>query len=64
MYSSSLQAAFMDLKEFGKYLQHTSFDAALHHVRRLSLERILANESVQDPIPQNKQKQSSVKKTA
>jgi len=34
----------MDLKEFAQYLKQTSFDAALHHVRILSFERILENE--------------------
>ncbi len=34
----------MDVKDFSKYLKHKSFDELLHHVRRISLERVADNE--------------------
>ena len=48
----------MDMKEFAQYLKIVSFDEALHHVRQLSHERVMANEQTLekgrhgDPQPQ------------
>lgn len=36
----------MDMKEFAKYLEYESFEASLHHVRRISMDRIAENESL------------------
>jgi hypothetical protein len=38
------QEKLMDVKDFSKYLKHKSFDELLHHVRRISLERVTDNE--------------------
>jgi hypothetical protein len=35
----------MNMKDFAKYLTYTSFDEALHHIRRMSLERIIESET-------------------
>lgn len=35
---------FMELKEFGKYLQGKSIDKLLHQARKQSLKRILSSE--------------------
>jgi hypothetical protein len=35
----------MNMKDFAQYLQHKSFDKELHKIRKLSLERINANET-------------------
>lgn len=37
---------WMDMKAFAKYLEYESFEASLHHVRRISMERIAENESL------------------
>ncbi len=36
----------MNMKDFAKYLTYMSFQGALHKVRRISLERILASEAL------------------
>lgn len=33
----------MDMKDFSKYLKYKSFDEAIHHIRRISLERTADN---------------------
>lgn len=35
----------MDMKDFAKYLTYKSFDEALHHIRKVSAERITDVES-------------------
>ena len=34
------------MKVFAKYLEYESFEASLHHVRRISMEKIAENESL------------------
>ncbi len=34
----------MDMKDFSKYLKYKSFDEALHHIRRISMERTADSE--------------------
>ncbi len=40
----------MNMKEFAQYLNTVSFDEALHHVRQLSYERVMANEQTFDAV--------------
>ena len=44
----------IDLKNFAKYLQHISFDEALHRVRRISWDSVLASEFLIGEEPQTK----------
>ena len=48
----------MDMKDFAKYLKYTSFDEALHKIRRISLERILASESSIREVQPSKEAQA------
>jgi len=48
----------MNMKDFAKYLTYTSFQEALHKVRRVSLERILASESLIETIQRPKDPQA------
>jgi hypothetical protein len=34
----------MDVKDFSRYLKYKSFDEALHHIRRISMERTADSE--------------------
>jgi hypothetical protein len=36
------------MKDFAKYLNYSSFHEVLHHIRKISLERIVANEPLTD----------------
>ncbi|GAK58687.1 hypothetical protein U27_05661 [Candidatus Vecturithrix granuli] len=38
----------VNIDDFGKYLNYTSFQEVVHQIKQLSLERIIANE----PIPE------------
>jgi hypothetical protein len=42
----------MDMKDFSKYLKYKSFDEAIHHIRRISLERTADSESAGRVIQQ------------
>ncbi len=47
----------MDMKDFSKYLKYKSFDEAVHHIRRISMERTADSEPVVRIIPQEKKQQ-------
>jgi hypothetical protein len=34
----------VDMKDFSKYLKYKSFDEAIHHIRRISLDRTADSE--------------------
>ncbi len=38
----------VNINDFGQYLNYTSFQEIVHHIKKISLERIIANESVPD----------------
>jgi len=40
--------SLIDMNDFGKYLTYISFQEAVHQIKKISLERIIANE----PIPE------------
>ena len=54
----------MNMKEFAHYLNTVSFDEALHHVRKLSYERVVANEQMLDAVHSEASRPQHTKKAA
>ena len=42
------ESSLINMNDFGKYLTYISFQEAVHQIKKISLERIIANE----PIPE------------
>lgn len=40
--------SLVNMNDFGKYLTYISFQEAVHQVKKMSLERIIANEPIPD----------------
>ncbi len=47
----------MDMKDFSKYLKYESFDEAVHHIKRISLERTADREAEEKIIQQEDTRQ-------
>ena len=41
-------SSLVNLDDFGQYLTYASFQEIVHHIKKISLERIVANE----PVPE------------
>jgi hypothetical protein len=52
--SNDRYAPTVNVDDFGEYLEYTSFQDIVHQVRKLSMERIIANELIPEYQPQPK----------